>query len=137
MFTIPTYIGPSRIQGNGVFSLRPVRKGEVVWSFNAMSDVIIPFDQIDQLPLTLKDHILTYSYLDRDISSKGYLYSTDNAKYINHSSDPNIMARGISHTALRDIAEHEELSCDYSVFDWDGAYEVPYYVFSSEQKKRA
>ena len=117
MFTIPTYVAPSRIQGNGVYAQRAVRKGDVVWRFDATKDIIVPFAQIDLLPPDLKEHILTYSYLDRDISAKGFLYSPDNAKFTNHSSDPNILAKGRQHIALRDIAAHEELTCDYGLFD--------------------
>ncbi|PKM07970.1 MAG: hypothetical protein CVV14_06225 [Gammaproteobacteria bacterium HGW-Gammaproteobacteria-4] len=41
----------------------------------------------------------------------------DNARYMNHSDTPNLIeVDGCNYTA-RDIAEGEELTCDYRVFD--------------------
>lgn len=47
----------------------------------------------------------------------GYLLDGDNARFLNHSLEPNIEFRADADGyALRDIAAHEELGCDYGQF---------------------
>jgi len=40
-----------------------------------------------------------------------------NARFMNHPDTPNLIAADGCNDAVRDIAEVEELTCDYRVFD--------------------
>ena len=41
----------------------------------------------------------------------------DDARFMNHSADPNTHEKGQSSIASRDIAAGEELTCNYGNFD--------------------
>ena len=47
MLTVPVAIGVSEIHGYGLFALRPIRAGTVVWRFAAPDDRI-PFTEADE-----------------------------------------------------------------------------------------
>jgi hypothetical protein len=47
-----------------------------------------------------------------------YVLCSDNAKFMNHSDEPNVDSGGVTEdVALRDIQPGEELTCDYRLFD--------------------
>ena len=63
----------------------------------------------------LRRWFLRYAYLDE---SGDYVLCGDNGKFMNHSFDPNCDDQEGPCT-MRDIAEGEELTCDYRLFDRD------------------
>lgn len=118
----------SPIQGRGMFATAPIEQGQVVtiWDGTRL--------------LTEEDIAGTRS---EDWRAKGYVWATigegvylaglldgdeDLSNLINHSCDPNVwMQDEVTLAARRDIAEGEELTIDYAMFeasdDWVPGWE--------------
>ena len=121
MLLVPTRLGLSPIEGIGLFATAPIAKGAVTWRFMQEFDQLFTRAQIDSLPEPARAELLRYVYLHED--SDQYVFCLDNARFMNHTGDPN--TRGVTPAdepygydlATRDIAAGEELTCDYREFD--------------------
>lgn len=79
-------------------------------------DVIIDDAKFQRLPKNAQEWIIHYGYYNKD--EGGYVLCMDDAKYTNHSSDPNMRAVDKSFsTTTRDIQIGEEITDDYYNFD--------------------
>ncbi|HEX8910548.1 MAG TPA: SET domain-containing protein [Anaeromyxobacteraceae bacterium] len=120
-----TYLAESGIHGIGLFAAQPVRKGTVVWRLDPTLDLELTEAQILALAPPARDQIRKYTYLD--LVRGTYVLCGDDARFFNHSDEPNCHdfpdADGGTTVAARDIGEGEELTSDYSRFD---AGHVPY-----------
>lgn len=117
MLCVPTYLAPSAIEGFGLFAAGPIPAGTVVWEYTPGVDLTIRARDVQHLPDVLRRWFLRYAYLDE---SGDYVLCGDNGKFMNHSFDPNCDDGSGPYTvARRDIAEGEELTCDYRLFDRD------------------
>lgn len=117
MFLIPTYVAPSATHGVGVFTSRPISAGTVIWEFTEGVDLRLSRSDLEATPPDLQERLRTYSYRDTEDT---YILCMDNAKFMNHSFQPNCddgTDRGT--VTLRDIEADEELTCDYRAFDLD------------------
>lgn len=119
MFIINTFIGPSAIHGNGVFSGEDVAAGAVVWRFHPPFDQVLSDEDVAKLPQTAKDYVEMYAYRCVDLGGNLVL-SGDHARFLNHSDDPNTQERPFFSVARKPIAAGEEITCDYGAFcsDW-------------------
>src|SRR3989344_5622275 len=120
---VSTYISPkakkavkSRIEGRGLFAVKPIREGEIV----AIKGGHIIFWK------TLKKHekLIGASYLQiNDNFVLAPLTKREIEKvmmFLNHSCNPNVGVRGeITFVAMRDIKVGEELTIDYAMIDDD------------------
>ena len=119
MLCVPTFVAPSPIQGVGLFTATPLRRGTVIWEFSPDVDWKIPAVDLTRFPDPYRAWLLRYLYREPDGT---YVLCGDNGKYMNHSFDPNCDdGNGPETIAKRDIAEGEELTCDYRLFDMDSA----------------
>ena len=118
LLKIKTYLAESRLHGLGVFAAEPARKGSVVWAYEPKVDVFIPADRYDEIPMFLQKYFDSYVYAEHSLLGGGYIYCADHAKFINHSRDPNTSTVGDTYYALKDIAEDDEITCDYRNFSW-------------------
>lgn len=121
MLMVKTRLGMSQIEGLGLFADEDIPKGTVTWRF------VIGFDQtfgaadIADLPETARLELMRYVYLH--IRTGKYVACLDNARFMNHCSNPNTAGVYPSENdegydiATRDIAKGEELTCDYALFD--------------------
>ncbi len=120
MLMVKTKLGMSQIEGLGLFADEDIPKGTVTWRF------VIGFDQtfgaadIAGLPETARLELRRYVYLHSRTGK--YVACLDNARFMNHCSDPNtagVYPDGCEgyDIATRDIAKGEELTCDYALFD--------------------
>jgi len=97
---------PSKIHGKGIFTTKPIKKGEVLYK--------VPIDKISS---TSKPR---YARIN-----KGKWVSDPKVlNYINHSCDPNIKL-DISKeqpilVALKDIKPNQEITCEYNKTEIDG-----------------
>ena len=120
MLLVPTRIAPSQIHGIGVFALEPVAKGQAVWQFQQGLDMEFSPDIVDGLPAHVQTFFSHYGYLDRQV--KRIILCFDDARFVNHSDDPNVATDyaqdpyGLD-VALRDISPGEELTMDYAGFE--------------------
>jgi len=107
-----TRVGPSPIEGQGLFARRPIRKGEVV--------AIKGGHVYDARTLARVKRRVAASYIQiADGVFIGTLTAREvrrNKMFINHSCAPNLGIRGqIVFVALRDIRAGEELTYDWAM----------------------
>ena len=119
MLLIETYVGPSEIEGVGVFAAEPIRAGELIYRFAPEFDRLIARAELASMPESLRRFIDRYSY--RHPADPALLVlDADNGRHMNHSAAPNTDFRDAIHGyAIRDIAAGEEITCDYSEFEPD------------------
>jgi len=119
MFRIPTYLDRSPVHGVGVFTPVPIPAGTVIWEFDEAIDWKITPEELERFPEPFRTRIRTYCYIDDDGL---HVLCGDNAKYMNHSDEPNCDDTGEHQTVTnRDISAGEELTCDYRSFDAESA----------------
>ncbi len=122
MFLIRTEIRPSKIHGLGCFSLEDVKKGQRLWVFDSRIDTRFEVSEISSLPSAAVAFVKTYGYQEFVEGKRVVTLCGDNAKYINHSDDPNVITSQQEkdfEIAARDIGVGEELTSNYRVFDLD------------------
>lgn len=120
MLLIDVYIDKSPIQGIGVFAKTPVTKGEVIWRLDQRFDRLIEVELYESLDGPVKSYLDRYAYPRRS-DPRYIVFEADDARYMNHSDQPNCDFRdGDVAYALKDIAAGEELTCDYNAFFEDG-----------------
>jgi SET domain-containing protein len=128
MLLVRTRLGQSPIEGTGLFAAEPILAGTVTWRFMPGFDQLFTADQIADLPDIARAAVENYTYLHAP--SGLYVYCLDNARFMNHADDANTAGvhsdGGIEgyDVATRDIAEGEELTCDYRVFDAGYAWKI-------------
>ncbi|HZD06207.1 MAG TPA: SET domain-containing protein-lysine N-methyltransferase [Longimicrobiales bacterium] len=122
MLKVPTYLAPSPIHGTGVYTAVPISEGTVVWEYDSPVDWEIPPEEMARIPEPYQTRLRHFSYLDE---SGLYVLCGDNAKFMNHSFEPNCDDSGRTTVAARDIAAHEELTCDYRSFDLESREGAP------------
>jgi len=99
----------------GVFSSNFIPAGSLVWSFDGDIDWILSAEDMERFPPAYRDRLRSYCYLDE---SGSYILCGDNARFMNHSEEPNCDDWTCPSTlAHRDIQPGEELTCDYRAFD--------------------
>ncbi len=123
-----TVVKQSEIQGYGLFAKKFIPKGKMWWHARVQDVLVIEKDQFLRLAKSFEPPasysprltenfvtcILYYATYDVDIDA--FVFSLDNARYVNHSENPN-SAEGkekFSSLALRDIQPGEEITEDYS-----------------------
>lgn len=124
MVLIPVRVGPSRIHGQGLFTVGPVAAGTPVWRFEPGFDRAFDDAAFDALPPAAQAHLRWFAY--RDAQARAWILSGDHACFMNHDDRPNTGTRTdtpgpVTTVALRDLAAGEELTCDYRAFDAEAA----------------
>jgi SET domain-containing protein len=115
MLRVPTYVAPSLIAGVGLFAAIDIPAGRVIWEFTEGVDWRITPTELLLFPEPFQSRLRHYLYQE---DSGLYVLCGDNAKYMNHSGDPNCDDTGAEYTiARRSISAGEELTCDYRLFD--------------------
>jgi SET domain-containing protein len=116
MMTVRSYLGPSAIEGLGVFCRDPIAKGQVIWRHDPLLDLRVPLARLADYPENVRAFIERYAYADlRDPAM--LVLESDEGKFMNHSSRPNTDFRGRDEGfALVDIPAGTEITCDYGEF---------------------
>ncbi len=115
MLKVKTKIGQSKIHGTGLFADELIPKGTTTWEWIPEFDVAFNKEDVESLPELMKNYILYYAYVDKDIDK--LVLCADNQRYINHSKNTNIDSTPRRDVANRDIQPGEELLCNYNLFD--------------------
>lgn len=120
MLLVKTKIGPSKINGIGLFANQFIPKGTPIWKFQPGLDLKIDKNELVKLSEPARKQFLKYAYLSSKINK--YILSSDDDRFTNHSDNPNVIKtespddeEGVN-IAARDIQEGEELTCDYKKF---------------------
>lgn len=115
MLSVPTYVAPSPISGVGLFAAVPLSAGSRIWQYTEGVDWRIPPEDFEAFPEPYRSRLRHYVYQEE---SGLLVLCGDNAKYMNHSEEPNCTDRDPTFTVTtRDVVAHEELTCDYREFD--------------------
>ena len=114
--TVRTFLAPSPIHGIGIFTAEPIAKGAVIWRFAGGLDAVLDAALLLGAPEPIRSYLRRYSYPHHEAADRIVL-DVDNGRFMNHSATPNTDFRQVGvGFALHDIAEGEELTCDYSEF---------------------
>ena len=127
MMLIKTRVGPSDIDGMGLFAVEGVRMGTPIWRFQRGFDHDFSPEQFGALPPLARAHTRWFCFVSRQDGH--VILSGDHACFINHSAHPNTGAPpaatgAITTVALRDIAAGEEITCNYYHYDADTAWKL-------------
>ncbi len=120
MLLVKTYLAPSRLHGTGLFAAEPIPRGTPFWRFEPGFDQAIAPARFATLPPLTQQHIRWFAWLSQ--TDAHYILSGDFCCFMNHAAEPNTGAPAgvqppVTTIALRDIAQGEELTCDYFAFD--------------------
>ena len=115
MLLVPTVVRPSPIAGLGLFSAGPIPAGTTIWVFNQGVDWRFDRRQLDAFPDGYRELLEHWSYEEVE---GVFVLCGDNAKFMNHSFDPNCLDLPPEITVTRRAIEaDEELTCDYRMID--------------------
>ncbi|MGY6627925.1 MAG: SET domain-containing protein [Oceanicaulis sp.] len=117
MLLIDTYVGPSAIEGVGVFAAEFVRAGQPIYRFEPGFDRLISPSDLASMPEPIRRFVDRYTYPHP--ADPGLLVlDADNGRHMNHSNEPNTnFADAVFGYAIRDIAAGEEITCNYAEFE--------------------
>ncbi len=117
MLMVSSYVAPSAIEGLGVFAGEFIERGRLIWSLNPKFDIFIHRSEIEGFAPYVQDFIARYGYPHLEMQGV-VIVDSDNGRFMNHTPTPNtdfrIFDKGY---ALVDIAQGEELTCNYHEFD--------------------
>lgn len=117
MMIVPTYVGPSMIEGIGIFAAAPIEAGQPVWTLAEKFDLLLSTADVLNLSQLQRDFVERYGYPHMTRSGLTVV-EFDNGRFMNHSDAPNTdFTDPNMGWAIRDIAAGEELTCNYSEFD--------------------
>ncbi len=119
MLLIPTTIGPSFIQGIGLFAATDIPKDTVIWKWDPSLDMEILWSTALTWPQPAQEFLHTYAY--RNVEHQTWMLCGDATRHMNHSFKPNVHSQGPygEDITMRDIQKGEELTIDYRQFDPD------------------
>jgi uncharacterized protein len=122
MLLVKTRVDKSKIEGLGLFSDQFIPKGTITWRFNPQFDIYFDPADVEKMPEMQRDLIIHFAYLSK--KSGKYVYSIDNTRFTNHSSNPNIdnssVLKGdveVCGIAKKDIEIGEEMTIDYRIIE--------------------
>ena len=117
MLLIPNFVGPSAIEGVGVFAAGPIAKGTVIWTLNERFDHVLSAADIAELGPEQRNFVERYGY-PHTLKPEMTVLELDNGRFMNHSDDPNTeFTDPAIGWAIRDIAEGEEITANYAEFE--------------------
>jgi SET domain-containing protein len=125
MLLVKTKVGPSSIEGTGLFAGEFIAKGTPIWKFSPDVDEAFTPQEAEALPEPKRSEILSLQYTYLSKQTGRYISPGDDARFINHSGTPNIATimpgevedEGV---AARDVQRGEELTVDYRAFAKEG-----------------
>ena len=115
MLRVKTKTQESHIKGAGLglFADQDIPKGEIIYLFDEGLEPSFPsIKNIIGHTEIISKHLLKFVYCYKN----NYYYCLDEAKYMNHSEDPNCSdnVKFNGTIAARDIKKGEELTCNYN-----------------------
>ena len=117
MMIVPNFVGPSAIEGVGIFASAPITKGAVIWTLDDRYDLLLTRDEIEAMDPLQRDFVDRYGY--PHVTRPGLtVVEYDNGRFMNHSEEPNTdFTDPTLGYATRNIAAGEEITCNYRDFD--------------------
>lgn len=128
MLLVKTKIGPSMINGTGLFADEFIPKGARFWEYIPDFDISLADSDLEQLPAPKQEYWKHYAY--KSINIGKWILCGDDTRFMNHSKNPNIENLVEKKNgepvafAARDICKNEELTVDYFSFDSDAEFKI-------------
>src|SRR4051794_18144510 len=109
MILVPTFVGPSEIEGVGVFAAAPIARGTQIWLLDESFDRVLSDDEIERLGEPQRAFVDRYG--SPPTTKRGLtILGLENGRFMNRSPEPNTDFRNpAAGYAVRDIAEGEEI----------------------------
>lgn len=105
--------------GHGLRATEALPAGTLIWCLDAL-DIRLTREQLVALGPLFDEQIDRYAWTD---SVGDRILCWDIGRYMNHSCQPNSMSPGLQfEVALRDIAQGEEVLCDYGTLNLDAGF---------------
>ncbi len=103
-------------KGIGLFADEFIKKDQIIYQDDISFDRVISKTDLNKMPKVTQEFIKEYAAYSK--SKESYYLCCDNARFWNHSDNPNTRYVDSSGAvfALRDIAVDEELTSDYREF---------------------
>ncbi|UWU83259.1 SET domain-containing protein [Bradyrhizobium yuanmingense] len=119
MLVVDTILKPDQFGGIGLFSATLLPKGSLIWIHNPIVDIAVTAEQYAALDPTFQALLDKHAYPRDYKANDGVIeYNADNARFMNHSSQPNTCQDNHCRiVTARDVQSGEELTCDYLSFD--------------------
>jgi len=122
MLLVKTKLNLSPIHGIGLFADQFIAAGATTWRFEPNFDIEKTAEEIAAMPEHIRLWFKHYAYLDWHVNA--FILCVDDARFINHSDDPNVQTDYSAHAygtdfALRDIQPGEEITIDYRLIEKD------------------
>ncbi|HCS21299.1 MAG TPA: SET domain-containing protein-lysine N-methyltransferase [Bacteroidetes bacterium] len=122
MILVKTTLKESKIEGIGLFADEFIPKDTWIWRYQSGFDLEVKPAELENLSKEALKQFEKYAYLSR--KSQNYILCFDDARFFNHSKNPNVSClfdpdlndEDICY-ATRDILKGEELTCNYRDFD--------------------
>src|SRR5258708_33962703 len=117
MLLIRAKVQKSKIQGVGLFAAQFVSKGTKTWKLKPKVDLVITASEDKKLAKIFRKNIDHHIY--RCKFTKKWIFCTDDAGFMNHSSKPNIRTvRRMYDVSLRVITKGQELTVTDDMFQY-------------------
>lgn len=120
-YIISTEVKESSIEGagKGVFTTVPIKKGDIIWSYDPNHCLQISEEQLLSLDKCSDDkhllkEFLMFCYCEPTLEK--IIFLCDESRFTNHSDTPNCGVVATNSVALRDINEGEEICEDYRTY---------------------
>lgn len=113
MLLVNHFVGPSAIDGLGVFTSEHIRTGQEIWHFNPLIDREISLPDLITLPDAAILQVMRHAEFHPERQS--FVLAADGDYYMNHADQPSLVDAGRTMYAARDLEVGEELTCDYRV----------------------
>jgi hypothetical protein len=116
MLLVETYVAPVEGKGIGLFAKALIARGTTYWRRNEAFDRLFTPEMVAAFPANIIDYVQKYGFQE---SSGNWYLCSDNARFTNHSLDPNFINHfdesGLVDYCFtdRDIAADEEILCNY------------------------
>ena len=120
MLIVKTRLGLSKISGIGLYADNFIPKGTIIWRF--VPNLDLKFNEDEYKTFKLKHNCERLdNYIYKSKISSCYILCSDDARFINHSYEPNTIdtmddIEGLT-IACKDIYPGEEITSDYQLFD--------------------
>lgn len=112
MLKVKTYIKHSKGRGIGLFALNFIPKDTIIWKFE-FPDIKFKYKELAFLDTEILEYSLKYGWLQ----DRTFYLCGDDAKFMNHSKNPNCHDTKKFTISKRDIQKDEEITCNYFEFD--------------------
>lgn len=117
MLIVRTSVGQSHIADLGLFAAEFIPARSVVWRKHPLSPLSFTEAAFHKLPEKMQDLVLFYGFMDFD--TLNYEIDVDNARFANHSDQPNLFnsRNELEMIARVDIHPGEEITINYRRLD--------------------